>query len=326
MTRVAIVVLNWNSWQDTLECLESVFRCDYPDYRVIIVDNGSTDGSVERILAWTDGTSAAISAQGCLQKFVTPPVPKPVQCRVIDRRTAEQEQAAISSPLLIITAGGNLGFAGGNNVALRYLARQDDWRYVWLLNNDTVISPDALQALVRRLDESPAAGMCGSLLPYYDRPDIIWAQGGGSLNRWLAKSACIGNGLPLGQGYSRADVERLMKYVAWASLLVTRQFIEEIGLMSEEYFLYYEEPDWAFRGKHHFGLVYAPESVVYHKVGMCTLKGTQPDSSIDRPEDYIFRNSLRFTLKFSPWAFPLVFVRVAFNRVRAWLVSLLQKS
>jgi GT2 family glycosyltransferase len=53
--KVSIIILNWNSWKDTIECLESVFRIDYPNYQVIIVDNGSTDDSVEKIKEWAEG-------------------------------------------------------------------------------------------------------------------------------------------------------------------------------------------------------------------------------------------------------------------------------
>jgi glycosyltransferase involved in cell wall biosynthesis len=60
-TKVAIIILNWNGWKDTIECLESVFRIDYPNYQVIVVDNGSTDDSVEKIKVCTEGKIKVIS-------------------------------------------------------------------------------------------------------------------------------------------------------------------------------------------------------------------------------------------------------------------------
>lgn len=324
MTGVAIIILNWNNWIDTIECLESVFRIRYSDFRVIVVDNCSTDGSVDRIREWAEGSLVGLPEKAGPIFPADAPVPKPVPYVVSDF-AAVGEGPSETPPLVIIRSGTNLGFAGGNNVALRYLLKHYVWRYVWLLNNDTVVAPDALTALVRRMDESPRAGMCGSLLPYYDRPDTIWAQGGGTYNHWLASSGCIGNGLPVAKGFARHEVEGLMKYVAGASMLVSREFIEETGLMCEDYFLYFEEPDWAFRGRHRFGLAYAPESIVYHKVGMSTKKGSNPETGIDRPEDYIFRNSLKFTWTFFPFSLPFVFVRVAFNRTRAWLGGIIRR-
>jgi len=53
---VYVVILNWNGWQDTIECLESVFRLDYPSFRVIVCDNGPRDGSPEHIRAWAEGS------------------------------------------------------------------------------------------------------------------------------------------------------------------------------------------------------------------------------------------------------------------------------
>jgi GT2 family glycosyltransferase len=323
LTGISIVILNWNNWRDTIECLESVFKINYPDYRVIVVDNGSTDGSIDRILEWAHGSRLCSPIYSGLQHLVDPPVLKPVPCLIHDVNTFLPENDP--APFILLKTGINLGFAGGNNAALRYLMGQEWWRYVWLLNNDTIVAPDALSALVLRMAESPQAGMCGSLLPYYDKPDIIWAQGGGFFNRWFSRSGCIGNGLPLVKGFARNEVERRMKYVAGASLLVSRAFIDEVGLMCEDYFLYFEEPDWAFRGNHSFTLAYAPESIVYHKVGMSTHKGVQPNAGIDSPEDYIFRNSLKFTRKFFPVALPSVFIRVSFNRIKAWFGHFIQR-
>lgn len=322
MAGVAIVILNWNNWPDTLECLASVFGTDYPDFKVVVVDNGSDDDSVNRIVEWSLGTRCGkpVNIDCSLKDSIGL---QPVSCRVFCQE-ADYDQE-FDSRLLIMKLGGNLGFAGGNNVALRYLMKQKEFDYFWLLNNDTVVAQDALSALVNCMESSKTVGMCGSMLPYYDQPDIIWAQGGGSFNRWLARSGCIGNGLPLAAGLARNEVERRLKYVAGASMLVSRQFIDEIGLMCEDYFLYFEEPDWAFRGQHKFSLAYAPESIVYHKVGMSTAKGFLPGSGIDVPADYIFRNSLKFTLRFFPIALPIVFIRVLINRIKSYLGIILNQ-
>lgn len=327
LAKVYIVLVNWNGWQDTIECLESVFRNNYGNYRVVVVENGSRDDSHERIKCWAAGElPASVCDAGPLKSLTDPPVPKPVQYVEYDRSTAERGgEPGMEPPLILIRSESNCGFAGGNNIALRYALARCDFTYAWLLNNDTVIAPDALSAMVRRMEDCPGAGMCGSLLPYYDRPDIIWTQGGGTFNRWFARSACIGNGLPLNEGLARNMVERLMKYVAGASLLVTREFLEEVGLMCEDYFLYNEEPDWAFRGSRRYTLVYTPESIVYHKVGMSTNKGFDLKEDIDFPEDYVFRSSLKFTRTFFPCALPVVFVRVSFNRFKAMIGHFFRK-
>lgn len=325
--KVYIVILNWNGWRDTIECLESLLRNNYTDYKIIVCDNGSSDESVERIKDWIGSLNHCGTTSVIIKELLPSLNPVLIEYSeyLIGEFIGNNFEISRGIQLHLIRIESNIGFAGGNNVALRLLMHQDDWDYVWLLNNDTVVMPDALSALVQRMEESSQSGMCGSLMPYYNNPNTIWAQGGGSFNRWLAKSECIGNGLPLAKGLERDEVEKRMKYVAGASMLVSREFIEETGLMCEDYFLYFEEPDWAFRGQHRFRLVYAPESIVYHKVGMSTSKGAQSDTGIDAPADYIFRNSLRFTLKFFPMALPLVFIRVSFNWIKVWFANHLQR-
>jgi GT2 family glycosyltransferase len=314
---VYILLLNWNGWQDTVECLESLFRLDYPDFRVIVCDNGSTDGSLEKIKGWAEGrVPAAAPAGHPLSGLSSPPVPKPVSVAEYDRIAAEAGgDGHENSRLVLIRTGGNLGFAGGNNVGLRYALARGDFAYIWLLNNDTVVKPDALSWMVRRMSERPDAGICGSLLPYYDAPDTVWTSGGGTFNHWLAKSCSLDDRRPLREATARDEIERRMKYVAGASMLASKEFLEDVGLLCEDYFLYYEEPDWCFRGRGRYALAYARESIVYHKVGISTARR---DAGPDRTaESYFFRAQLLFTRKFFPFALPLVFCRVIVNKLKS---------
>ncbi|GAC1471501.1 MAG: glycosyltransferase family 2 protein [Desulfuromonadaceae bacterium] len=317
MKRVYIVILNWNGWQDTIECLESVFRLDYPNFRVIVCDNDSMDGSVERIKAWAEGNQTAIVPEShSLYALSHPPVAKPIVVDEYDRRTAEAGGVANDvARLVLIRTGANLGFAGGNNVGLRHALSRGDFDYVWLLNNDTVVRSDALSWMVKRMEERPDAGMCGSLMPYYDVPDMVWTAGGGTFNQWLAKSCSLDDRVPIAEITPRSEIEKQMDYVAGASLLISKPYLHKIGLMSEDYFLYFEEPDWYFRGRKHFSLAYSENSIVYHKVGIST---SRYDEGKDRnAEYYCFRNQLRITKKFLPIALPLVFLRVLINRLKS---------
>src|SRR3989338_3576803 len=100
---VAISVLNYNNWKDTIECLESLLRLDYPNFRLIVVDNCSPNDSVKEIRRW-----------------------------------AERKD---SNSLTFIESAKNLGYAGGNNLAIRH-GLDHGARYVWILNNDTIVSKD----------------------------------------------------------------------------------------------------------------------------------------------------------------------------------------
>jgi GT2 family glycosyltransferase len=308
---VYIVIVNWNGWKDTIECLESVFRNDYPSYRVVVSDNGSHDGSLEKIKEWADGLLSVDTAVGHpLYGLSHPPVQKPIPYREYSRTEAEKGGTPDRNEKLILIRNlSNLGFAGGNNVGLRYVLSCDDFGYVWLLNNDTVIKQDALTCLVRRMRERRDAGMCGSTLPYYSDPDRVWALGGGRYNKWLAQSRNIGHLSPAAETPSVAAIESELDYLAGASMLVSRSFLKDIGLMCEDYFLYYEEPDWALRAKGRYTLAYAPDSIVYHKVavstGLLNKKGLSRDSSIWHE----MRSHVRFTRRFFPKFSPIVVIK-----------------
>ena len=309
MTRCYVILVNWNGWRDTIECLESIFRLDYDDFRVVVCDNASGDDSVERLLAWAEGQQPVPreSQADRLRYLTNPPVAKPIVCTAIDRQQAEKGgDPDLDVPLTVIRTGGNLGFAGGNNVGLSFALARGDFDYVWLLNNDTVVDPRALSALVERMHAKPSAGMCGSTLRYYGRPDRIQARGGGWYCRWTGLPWHLGQLENAGRRVRPGHVERWMNYVVGASMLVSRSFLESIGLMCEDYFLYFEEVDWAMRSRNNFSLAYAPESVVYHKVGQSIGTSSDPRKKSLVCDYYALRNRIFFSRRFFPHLLPLI--------------------
>lgn len=272
--KVAIILLNWNGWQDTIECLESLLKLTYPDYQVIVVDNGSTDESVEKIKAWAKEN-----------------IPS----------------------LVLIETGKNLGYAGGNNVGLRY-ALANNFDFAWLLNNDTVIEPDALTHLVERMREKPRAGICGSTVAYYRDPDKVEAWGGARYDKWVATGKHLGIGRLMSAPVDVKAVERKMDYVFGAAMFVSRDFLLDIGLLSEDYFIYCEEIDWAARARGRYALAYAPKSIVYHKGSRSIGSGRSALSKY-----YEMRNRLVVTRKHFPYAFPTVYLGVVVEMIGMFL-------
>lgn len=329
---VCVVLLNWNGWADTVECLESVFRSRAIRFQVVVCDNDSQDDSVERLRAWAEGRldPPGGRADHALSGFVTPPVAKPIPYAVYDRATAEAGGAAGDSdaPLILVRTGDNLGFAGGCNVGIRFALARGVHEHVWLLNNDTIVHPDALRALVDEAARRPGAGMVGSTLLYHSNPEVVQALGGARYNAWLALSRHIGAYLPAETALQEAPVDD-MAYVVGASMLVRRDFVLDVGLLSEEYFLFFEELDWAMRARGRWALGYAPESVVYHKEG-ATIGGNSRGEEKSWTADYYFvRNRIVFTRKYLPTRLPSVYLALgvaAFRRVargqwaRAWMV------
>jgi GT2 family glycosyltransferase len=313
MKRVYVLVVNWNGWADTIECLESVFRLDHPDVRVIVCDNDSSDDSLGRLVAWAEGeaTASPDRAESSHRHLTEPPVAKPLSYSVYDRTTAEEGgDRSLDPQLTLIRTGGNLGFAGGNNVGLRYAQARGDFDYVWLLNNDTVAEPRALSALIARMAEKPAAGMCGSTLAFYGRPDRVQARGGGWYCKWIGLPWHIGQQERTDRRASSERVEKWMNYVVGASMLVSREFLSEVGLMTEDYFLFFEETDWIQRADSHFTLAYAPQSIVYHKVGSSIGTSSDPRRKSALCDYYAIRNRLLFTRRFHPEALPTVYLSV----------------
>jgi GT2 family glycosyltransferase len=303
-------------------CLESVFRLNYPAFRVLVCDNNSTDNSLSYIEQWATGALAASLSPACtLKKYISPPAEKPIKCKSYNRQQAEHggDPEDKESRLVMVQTGANLGYAGGNNAGLRYAKSRGDFEYIWILNNDTLVHPEALTHMVRRMKRDRDAGMCGSTLLYYDRPDIVQTYGGGTYNKWFGYSRFIGDFNSADTPIDAEQVESEMDYIVGASVLISRRALEDVGMMPEEYFLYSEDIDWSVRAKKHYRLVYAPESIVYHKEGESSGAGNDPAQKSLLSDYYFMRSRLLFTKKVYPYALPTVylgFIATLINRIK----------
>ncbi|OGU15519.1 MAG: glycosyl transferase [Geobacteraceae bacterium GWC2_53_11] len=289
MRQVAIILVNWNGWQDTIECLESLLNLDYPDFRIVVCDNGSNDDSLHKIRNWADQHGI---------KYVG-----------YQRLEAETGGLPTVDPLLtLIRTDKNLGFAGGNNVGLRYAMARGNAAYSWLLNNDTVVEPDALTHLIERAEQQPRIGICGSTILAYGDRKRVQALGGGHYCRWIGLPWHHGRFTRWGGRGNQQRAEAWMNYVEGASMLVSMQFLDEVGLLCEDYFLYFEEADWAIRAEGRFRLGYAPFSIVYHKVGGSIGTSSNPAKTSYTSDYFNIRNRLLFTRRFYPEALPSVWI------------------
>jgi GT2 family glycosyltransferase len=264
---------------------------------------------LDRIEEWANGKIDANSDNHVLRHLVTPAYPKPIPfLRIEPQETINLAER--SERLFLVQTGSNLGFAGGSNIGLRLALADGDTNFTWLLNNDTVVDPDALTRLLDRMEGRPDVGICGSTLLYYYRPNIVQALGGSSYNRWTARVGHLGMGLSCGRVPTREWVEHRMDYVVGASLFVSVRFLKDIGLMNEQYFLYFEEIDWATRAKGRYTLAYAPQSIVYHKAGASTGTARRRKVPSVISEYYSNRARLLFTRKFEPVVMPTVIASV----------------
>ncbi len=168
----------------------------------------------------------------------------------------------------ILETGANLGFAGGNNVGIEWALRHHaEW--ILLLNNDTVVAPDFLDAFMKAAKEKPAAKILGAKILRYDKPLVIDHLGG----FWRPD---------LGEFYSPNAGEedhpylemQEADYVCGAALLMHRSVPEAIGLLEPKFFLYWEESDFCYRAKKKgFEVWTAPETKIWHKVSSSFIGG-----------------------------------------------------
>jgi GT2 family glycosyltransferase len=264
---------------------------------VIVCDNASSDGSMEKIEDWASGRITASCESPDLTRLILPSIPKPVAFMSISSSEINAKKDSSEVRLVLIQTGANLGFAGGNNVGIRYALAGGDCDYVWLLNNDTVVEPEALSEMVRMTEAAPKIGICGSLLRSYAPPHGILTAGGRRYSRWSARTR------PL-QEISTPQVSTTPgapDYVEGASMLISRRCLDQIGLLEESYFLYYEELDLVARAQPAFHFGYAPTSIVYHKEGASIGSAILRINRSTLSDFYLARNRLVFTWRHYPW-------------------------
>lgn len=302
---VAVIVLNWNGWRDTLACVDSLSQFAPSNVQIVVCDNGSSDGSFEHLKsAW------ALRFGAGFQSYAN--VAAAVSAEALHR-------------VVLIQTGANLGFAGGCNVGLRF-ALAGSARYFWLLNNDTEIEPGAVEALLKRLSRDELLGMCGSRLVFHDNPRVVQARGGAQYDPRTGVAQHLGAHESIDEIDLPEQIEARMDYVVGASMMVTRHFLDQVGLMSEDYFLYFEEIDWAMRGKAKgFKLGYAPDSVVRHKEGGSIGTDSRKTGSL-LSYRYLSRNRLLFTARFFPQHLRsvkarMVYEALVFAKRREWGVA-----
>ncbi|MCI0670091.1 MAG: glycosyltransferase family 2 protein [Myxococcaceae bacterium] len=263
---VGVIIVNYRTAKLVIDCLRSLEQevAASSATRVVVVDNASGDGSPEHL-------SEAI-------------------------RTNGWSHWASVLPLAV-----NGGFSAGNNAGIRLLREgpvEPDW--FWLLNPDTVVHPGALAALVERGQSEPKAGIVGSRL---EDPDGTPQH---SVFRFHALLTELDGALRLGV-FSKLIRPRALvlphpsractaEWVSGASLLVRRELLDEVGLLDDGYFLYYEEVDFCLRAaRARWQCWHEPTSRVVHLVGKST--GVDPSAIVRRVPPYVLESRRRYFVK-----------------------------
>lgn len=232
--RTAIIVVSWNHGRFLPECFRAVEKAGIPEgsARLMIVDNNSSDGTPELIRRELLSADARTTSGGFPAVF-------------FDNRE-------------------NLGFAGGNNQAMRQ-AMEDGDEYVYLLNPDTEAAPGFLAEAIRVMESDPSIGVIQSQLRLHPRTDLINSYG--NEIHFLGFGYAGGESTRLDDPAAAAKlVVRDIAYASGAGMLIRTSLLRKIGLLDEELFAYHEDLEFSWRARlagHR--VVLAPDSLVHHK-------------------------------------------------------------
>ena len=232
MPKVCIISVNYGNWDDTIECYESIKKNTFKDFNVITVDVADKNNSFQKLNNW-------------------------------HKNNTEQFH--------LLQLNENKGFAYANNFALKYIINNFQTEFIWILNNDTIIDPDALHALFEyyaKHSQTGKIGFIGSKVLEYNSPEIIQTVGG-SFNKKTGYSILTGKGDKDEGQYDNIILKP--DYVIGASMFFHIDLIKDIGFMPEDYFLYYEDIDWCLTANlNGFTNYTCTESIVLHKQGKST--------------------------------------------------------
>jgi hypothetical protein len=245
--RVLVAIVSMSCEGVVGDCLRALAGGDVRPYGVVVVENGGAQ-SFARLQSHL-AEAGLLPGEGR-------------ERRSPHGRLLVFSEANAAPSVVLVDPGANLGYAGGNNVAIE----QDviaDWDAVWILNPDTVPAAGALRALIDR-QRTTGFGMVGSRL-VFTASGRVQTWGGLGWSLWLGRGQYIGYMRDPDEVPDVAAVERSIDFVSGASMYVTRRYLDEVGLMDDSFFMYGEDVDWCLRGRragHRFG--YAHASLVHH--------------------------------------------------------------
>jgi len=261
--KVSIIILNWNGWKDTLECLESVYQINYPNFNIVLVDNGSEDESIDMIKKYAAGDLQVKS-----DFFDSNMDNKPLQIfeySNIEFKSLHGEDKKINKlksnrNLILIRNDSNYGFSEGNNIGIKFSIEILDPDYILLLNNDTIIDKNSLTELVSFAYDNKKVGIVGPKVFYYDNPNEI---------AYIGHNVNLCSGRILDPEVKNPSSPLKIDYVVGCGLLIKTKVINDIGMLDPDYFLYYEDVDLCLRAlKSGYEVYYLPSSKIWHKISL----------------------------------------------------------
>ncbi|MCP4308898.1 MAG: glycosyltransferase family 2 protein [bacterium] len=273
---IAAVVVTYNSQDVILDCLNSLLQCSYPNLRIVICDNASTDGTADLVRDW-----AVIHGRDLTDIDLDGPPSFPIES---------------NSLITLLRVRQNKGFAGGVNIALTSLLPDESVDLFWLLNPDCIVAPTAPLAYADAAVRSGSFALMGGRTMHVEQPNRIQSDGG-RINPWTGICRDVNQGLLPTEAV--VPDPNSLDFISGANLVASRDFVETVGLLPEEYFLYFEEVDWAAR-RGSMPLRFCEDAVVYHHCGTATGSATLGRKASEFANYFNFRNRMRYMRRFHP--------------------------
>jgi len=281
---LGVIIVLYRSADVVGACLSSVIEASPAVSRIVLVDNASPDESVSIAEATALGLGVNVRSDGA------------------DANLDEHQGLEVE----ILRAGANLGFAGGVNMGIELLLQDPGIDFFWVLNPDCELAPGAAeQALATATEASAGAGfaLLGTRVIYHDGGHI--QSDGGVACRWTGRCRNLNQGCLPSEAVLYAD-DRI-DFISGASMIASRGFIDAVGLLPEDYFLYYEEVAWAAdRGD--WALIRCLDAAVLHHGGTAIGSGG-PNRAPSALSNYFnFRNRMRFVRRTRPSVMAIAYI------------------
>jgi N-acetylglucosaminyl-diphospho-decaprenol L-rhamnosyltransferase len=284
--KLAILVVSYCNPEDVGRCLKSLALSDWKDFEVFICENGGGD-AFERLLKAIAGPDRPLQQIQGGSDILDKPAGRLVT-------VAKCQFRSRTNVVRLGLATDNLGYGGGVNAWLEHLRGSSGWDAVLVLNPDTEVDEHCLSELMAKAAEG--FDMVGGTLVFDDKPDKV-VNYGLRWSRMTGRVVAVGRNSPAGSAPSTETLANI-DAISGACVLVTHAFVEDVGLMAEDYFLYMEDLDWGHRrGRHRIG--FASNAVIRH-IGGTTIGSAVDPKKRSRLSIYLTsRNSILYSRRFA---------------------------